>query len=68
MFTRKQYNLIAKILKYKGSELLSLDAITGKDISQGMGTISNIAEYFAYYTAKDFPHFKQKFLDNCKGD
>jgi hypothetical protein len=68
MFTRKQYNLIAKILKHKDSELLSLDAITGKDISQGIETISDIAEYFAYYVAKDFPHWKQKFLDNCKGN
>lgn len=68
MFTRKQYNLIAKILKYEGSELLTLDAITGRNIGGAMDTINNIAGYFAYYVAKDFPHFKQKFLNACKGD
>ena len=68
MFTKKQYNLIAKILKYEGSELLNLDAMTGMDISCAMETINNIAGYFAYYIAKDFPNSKQKFLNACKGE
>lgn len=69
MITRKYTNLIARVLKYEGSNLLSLDAITGKDISQGMETIDNIAGYFANYLIKNNPKFnREKFLKACKGD
>lgn len=69
MLSRKNTNLIARILKYEGSNLLSLDAMTGCDISQAMETIDNIAEYFANYFTKYNPKFnRRKFLKACKGE
>lgn len=69
MGTKKDYTVIAKILKHESSELLSLDAITGCDISQGMEAVNNIAEHFASYLEIDNPKFDRKrFLEACKGD